>query len=173
MFFITYYDFEKINDYVYLVWEYSFKNMEQNEKNDIFEDYKKIKLPKSFQLENGNLEIITKNSKRIFIENIDDYHLESLFIHLKLFGKFNENDCIKYVKIQKIKDHLYIQKLKKNWIIFNSTIFNSKAIKTLYYTLFKSQDSTILNEDELSIILSNITFFAFPINFKGITKKPL
>ena len=77
--------------------------MEQNEKNEIFEDYKKIKFPKSFKLEKGNLEIITKTSKRIFIENIDDYYLESLFTHLKLFGKFTENDCIKYVKIQKIK----------------------------------------------------------------------
>ena len=173
MFFIRYYDFEKINDYVNLVWEYSFKNMEQNEKDEIFEDYKKIKLSKSFKLENGNLEIITKNSKRIFIENIDDYYLESLFIHLKLFGKFNEKDCIKYVKIQKIKDHLYINKIMKNWIIFNSTIFNSKTIKTLYNALFEEHDSTILNEDELSIILSNITYFAFPTNFKGMTKKPI
>ena len=72
-----------------------------------------------------------------------------------------------------MKDHSYIQKIKKNWIIFNSTIFNSKTIKTLYDTLFKENDSTILNEDEVSSILSNITYFAFPTNFKGMTKKPI
>ena len=101
MFLITYYDFEKINDYVNLVWEYSFKNMEQNEKNEIFEDYKKIKLPKSFKLEKGNLEIITKNSKRIFIENIDHYYLESLFIHLKLFGNLMKMIALNMLKFRK------------------------------------------------------------------------
>ena len=173
MLFITHYDFEKLYDYINYVWEYSFKNIEIEKKIEIFEDYKQKKLPKSFEMKNKNLEIITKLNKQIVIENIDDYHLESLFDHIKLYGTFNENDCIKYVKIQKIKDHLYIKKIMKEWINFNISIFNSKTIKSLYGSFFEEQDSYLLNEDELSTILENIVFFAFPTDFKGITKRTI
>ena len=80
---------------------------------------------------------------------------------------------MKYIKIPKINNNLFIQKIKKDWIAFNISIFNSKTMKSLFGSLFGKQDDSILNENELYTIFDNIMYFIFPSDFKGITERKI
>ena len=80
---------------------------------------------------------------------------------------------MKFIKIQKINNNLFVNEIKRNWISFNITIFNSKTIKSLFDSLSLKQDDSIFDQDELYIILDNILYFIFPTNFEGMTEKKI
>ena len=173
MLFISNYDFEKIPFYIYSVWKFSFKNLEYNEKLEIKEKYKTKNLPIEFTFEKENkLKVNIKELEKIIeIDNIDDYEFENLIKDINIKRQFNENEFIKYVKIPKINNHIYIKKIIDNWVSFNICIFSSNTIKSLFKTLFKEQNSLILEEKELSIIFKNIFFYDFHTDFKGLTMR--
>ena len=56
----------------------------------------------------------------------------------------------------------------EDWIKFNTIIFNSNTIKSLYANLFKNQDNSLLHENELKTILENIVYYTFKTDFKGL-----
>ena len=173
MFYIPNYDFEDIHDNIIHVWEYSFKILNSDQKKVIYEKYKNEKKPKEFSIDNGNLKIVLPSLKKIEIKNIDDYDIESLFNHLIAVGNYNKNECMKFIKIQKINNNLFVNEIKRNWISFNISIFNSKTIKSLFDSLSLKQDDTILDQNELYIIFDNILYFIFPSNFKGLTENKI
>jgi len=174
MLFISSYDFEEIPDYMISVWKYSFLDLDESEKDEIFRDFIKKKNPKEFsRLGKDKIKIIfAKNIKEvIIINNINDYEIENLFNKIKISGNFNENECIKFVKINKINNHIYIKKIMNEWISFNIHIFNLLAIQSLYNILFDNQDNSLFQGNELKIIIENITYFVFPTDFSGLTKR--
>ena len=114
MFYISNYDFEDIHDNIIHVWEYSFKILNSDQKKVIYEKYKNEKKPKEFSIDNGNLKIVLPSLKKIEIKNIDDYDIESLFNHLIAVGNYNKNECMKFIKIQKINNNLFVKEIKRN-----------------------------------------------------------
>ena len=176
MLFISSYNFENITQDKLLVWKYSFYNSENYEeeiKKKLIEQYKQNELPLEVKFEKDNKLIIInpENMEEITIENYDDYELHSLILDIQQNQKFNKVKAIKYVKIPKINNHLYIKKIFDEWVVFNLCTFNSKTIKTLYGTLFKEQEPFILDEKEMTIVLKNITFYSFDTDFAGSTNK--
>ena len=167
MFYISNYNFENIPGNIIHVWENSFKILDSNQKQVIYENYKVKKNPKEFSIDKGNLKIVFSSLKKIEIKNIDDYDIESLFDYLIAIGNYNKNEYMKFIKIQKINNNLFVEEIKGNWISFNITIFNSKTIKSLFDSLFLNQDDSILDQDELYIIFDNILYFTFPTDFRG------
>ena len=172
MLFISYYNFESISRDICSVWKCSFDNS-YNEINMKLVEYYKQKYPlMEIIIENNNKLILKiKYINDIIIENYNDYELDSLLDDIYKNLNFNEIKAIKYVKIPKLNNHLYIKKIYKNWRAFNLSIFNSKTIKSLYKTLFKEQYSFIEGEKELDIILKNITFYSFDTDFSAITDR--
>ena len=172
MLFISYYNFESISRDICSVWKCSFDNS-YNEINMKLVEYYRQKYPlMKIIIENNNKLILKiKYINDIIIENYNDYELDSLLDDIYKNLNFNEIKAIKYVKIPKLNNHLYIKKIYKNWRAFNLSIFNSKTIKSLYKTLFKEQYSFIEGEKELDIILKNITFYSFDTDFSAITDR--
>lgn len=172
MLFISYYNFEKITTVNYLVWKCSFENSEIDIKKELIEHYKKKLLPMDIIFEKDNKLILkVEKRKEIVIENYDDYKLDLLISDIYNNKKYNEAKAIKYVKINKLNNHLYIKKIFDKWVIFNLSIFNSKTIKSLYETLFEAQEPFLYDENELTIILNNITFYFFDTDFAGLTDR--
>ena len=90
------------------------------------------------------------------IKNIDDYYFKGLCKGIIDNNKFDENLFIKYLKIPKINDYLYIKRIMNEWINFNICIFNLKIIKSLYNTFSEKQNNSFfLDDDELTNILNN------------------
>ena len=173
MFFISNYDFENITKEINHVWKHSFKILNSDKKNKIYENFKMKEKVKEFSIDKGTLTIIFPESEKIEIENIDDYDIKSLFKHLNDTDEYNKNECMKFIKIPKINNNLFIQKIKNEWITFNFSIFNSKTIKTLFASIIKEQDDSLLNEGELNTIFDNIMYFTFPTDFKGLTERKI
>ena len=174
MLFISSYDFEVIPDYMHSVWKYSFLDLNESAKDEIFFDFIKKKNPKEFtRVGEDKIKIIfAKNIKEVVtIDDINDYDIENLFNIIKVSGNFNENEYIRFVKINKINNHIYIKKIMKEWISFNIHIFNLLAIQSLYNILFDNQDKSLFQGNELKIIIENITYFVFPTDFSGLTKR--
>ena len=172
MLFISSYNFENITTDKLLVWKYSFEIYEEEIKMKLIKEYIQKECPMEIKFEKGNKLIIKPECmNEIIIENYDDYEIQSLISDIYENRKFNEVRAIKYLKIPKINNHLFIKKIFDKWVAFNLFIFNSKTIKTLYETLFKEKDVPILDENELTIILSNITFYSFDTDFIGLTDK--
>ena len=174
MLYISNYDFEKIPEYMYSVWKYSFIPLNSNEEEAIFLEFiNNNKLEQFEKLTGDKIKIVfSKNTKKEFvIDNYKDYELKSLFHEITLIGKFNEYEFIKYVKIDKINKHIYIKKIMNEWISFNVRIFNSQTIQSLYNFLFTNYDHTIFEGNELKIILENIIYFTFPTDFIGLTMR--
>ena len=119
--------------------------------------------------ENNILKIETKKLQRIEVNNYNHYEIKNLLKNIYENKEFNEYKSIDYVKIPKINEHLYVKKIGENWITFNSMIFNTTTIKSLYQTLFKEQNAIFLDEAELTIILKNIIFYTFKTDFVGMT----
>ena len=174
MFFISNYNFENITSAIRDVWKYSFINFDIDKKYKIIEQFKQKDSCVDIQIENDNKLIIKSNNiEKIEINNFDDYLLENLLNDIFNYEKFNEVKCIKYVKITKLYNHLYIKQIFDEWIIFNLTIFNSRTIKSLYDTLFKEQNSSLLEPDELNIVLNNVMFYVFDTDFAGLTNREI
>lgn len=174
MLFISNYNFENITSAIRDVWKYSFINFDIDKKYKIIEQFKQKDSCVDIQIENDNKLIIKSNNiEKIEINNFDDYLLENLLNDIFNYEKFNEVKCIKYVKITKLYNHLYIKQIFDEWIIFNLTIFNSRTIKSLYDTLFKEQNSSLLEPDELNIVLNNVMFYVFDTDFAGLTNREI
>ena len=172
MLFISHYNFENITTVKYLVWKSSFTNQEKDIKIKSIELYKLKDPPMEMIFEKDNKLIIkAKNINEIIIKNYDDYELENLLSDIYENRKFNEVKALKYIKINKIKDHLYIKKIFDKWIIFNLSIFNSRAIKSLYLTLYEKQIPFVFDVDELTTVLKNITFYSFNTDFEALTDR--
>ena len=171
MFYISNFDFENITPEIIHVWKHSFKVLNSDKKNKIYENYKMKEKVKEFSINKGTLTIIFPESEKIEIENIDEYDIKNLFKHLNNIEEYNKNEFMKFIKIPKINDNLFIQKIKKDWIAFNFSIFNSKT--TLFASIIKDQDDSILNEGELNTIFDNIMYFTFPTDFKGLTERKI
>jgi hypothetical protein len=175
MLYIAHYNFENLTEEMLNVWENSFRNLAFSEKVGIVTNYCNQYSPFHIKFENETtIEITQKQFKKtIVINNIDDYDLKNVLKEIKKQGKFDENEFIKFVKIPKIKEHLYITKIMKEWIQFNITIFNSNTIKSLYSKLFDNQDNSLLNENELRTVFENIVYYNFETDFKGLTIRPI
>ena len=173
MFFISNYDFEYITEEIIHIWKHSFKVLNSDQKNKIYENYRKKRKVKEFSIDNGTLKIVLPTSEKIEIKNIDEYDIKGLFNLLINQHKYKKNECMKYIKIPKINNNLFIQEIKNEWITFNFSIFNSKTIKTLFASIIKEQDDSLLNEGELNTIFDNIMYFTFPTDFKGLTERKI
>ena len=172
MLFISHYNFENITTMKCLVWESSFVNSDKDKVQKLIEQYKQKKRPMEISVEKDNkLRIKGKNMKEIIIENYDDYELENLLSDIYDNHQFNEVKAIKYVKITKMDNHLYIKKIYAKWIKFIISLFYSNTITSLYVTLFKQQEQFITDVEEMNIILNNITFYAFDTDFAGQTDR--
>ena len=176
IFYISNYEFENLEREAIKVWEYSFKELDYKEKIDIIESFKAKNYPIEFSLKEGNENTLLVNfidfQKTREIENINDYEISGLCSNIyetSNYNRFNKYNFIKYVKIPKIRNHLCISDIMKDWISFNICIFNSNVIKSLYKTLFEKQNDYILDEKELQIILENICYYSFETDFKGLT----
>ena len=173
MLFISNYEFENIPNLILDVWKNSFETLSTAEKIKILEGYKGTYSPFYLEFDNKNTIKITpkKKGKPFIIDNVDDYDLNNLMMDISLKVKFDENECIKYVKIPKIDRHLYIKQIANEWIDFNITIFNSKAIISIFKNLFVNQDYSLLDKNELKILIENIIYFTFEADFKGMTSR--
>jgi len=175
MLFISHYNFEKIDKETINVWKYSFTDLNYKQKINIIEAINKKQSDIEFILkeekENKLLINIKNKNKKFEIENINDYELEGLCNSIYNKDNFNKYFFIKYVKIPKIYNHLFISDIINEWISFNNCIFNSKVIKSLFSTLFEKQNDYILDENELSIIIENINYFTFETDFQGLTMR--
>ena len=173
MFYITNYNFENLTDQMLDVWENSFRNLEYSEKLKIVANYYKEYSPFHIKFEDETKIVITPKEFKnpIVVDNIDDYDFKNLLEEIQKKKKFDENEFIKFVKAPKINEHLYIKKIMEEWIKFNTIIFNSNTIKSLYANLFKNQDNSLLHENELKTILENIVYYTFKTDFKGLTNK--
>jgi len=173
MLYITHYDFENLTEEMLDVWKNSFRNLNLSEKLEIVVNYYKEYLPFKLKFQNEKtIEITQREFITIVVDNIDDYDLKNVLKEIRSKGNFDENEFIKFVKIPKINEHLYIKKIIEEWIKFNIVIFNSETIKSVYENLFKIQDNSLLSENELKTVLENIVYFTFETDFKGITIKP-
>ena len=171
MLFISHYNFEKMTKNKCLVWSSSFIDSENNKKKRLIDYYKNNDPPMEIIFENENtLKLRQKNMKEIVINNCDDYELESLLNNIYDNRKYNEVEAIEYVKITKINDHLYIKKIFDKWITFNTTIFTSETIVSLYKILFNKQ-YFLLELEELIILLNNIIFYVFDSDFAAMTNR--
>ena len=172
MLFISNYNFESITRLKYLVWKSSFEDSGSYNKMALIQQYKK-KDPfmKIIVDQDNKLTITAGNMKDIVIENYDDYELENLLTDICNNLKFNEVKALEYVKITKIKNHLYINKIFNNWFSFIITIFNRPVISSLYKTLFKDQDQSLLEQNELDVVFKNITFYSFDTDSAGSTNR--
>ena len=172
MLFISSCNFESISTDKLQVWNCSFNSTENEMKMKLVEVYKQKHPPMEIKFEKDNKLIIKISAKSdIVIDNYNDYELENLLTDIYRNRKFNEAKYIKYVKIPKIDKHLYIKKIFNEWKAFNLCVFNSKTIKSLYETLFKEQEAFIFDEEELTIVLNNITFYSFDTDFAGLIDK--
>ena len=170
MFFISNYNFEGITSVIRDIWKYSFIDEENDKINKLIEQYKQEDPSIQFKFEKNNKLIIkSKNIEEILINNFNDYLLEYLLSDIYKYEKFIESKAIEYLKIPKIKDHLYINKIFENWLVFIIIIFNSETVKSLFQTMFETQNIFLLDPDELSIVLNNITFYTFDTDFPGLT----
>ena len=175
MFYISNYDFENLTREMLDVWEKSFTNLDFSEKMKIVGNFIKKYSPFHIKFEDEmKIEItLIEYTEPIIVGNIDDYYdLEKLLEEIRAKETFDENEFIKYVKIPKRNEHLYIKKIMEEWIRFNITIFNSNTIKSLYGSLFKEQDNSLLKENELKTVLENIVYYTFEADFKGLTIRP-
>ena len=172
MFFITNYNFENLTTIICNAWKKTFEDSGIDLKNKLIQYYKQQSPPMNFTfMENDLLKVEAKNFETIEINNIDDYDLVNLFDDIYKNKQFDEIQCMKYVKKNKINEHLYINKIREKWISFNISVFNSMTVMSLFKTLFVSQDYSILDENELYIILKNIKYYIFKTNFAGLTKR--
>ena len=172
MLFISNYDFENFTATIRGVWEFSFLNSINDKNLKAIEHCKENHPLMEFIFENDNKLIIkSKNIHKIEINNYNDYNLEYLLSNIYDIETFDEVKALQYVNIKKIDNHLYIKKIFSKWVKFNVDIFKSKAIKSLYQTLFKKYNDLLLEENELTIILNNIMFYSFEIDFAGMTDR--
>ena len=174
MLYITNCDFENLSFEAMNVWKNSFINLTYAEKNKIVEQINNFESDDlKLILKNDDVLIVNyiNNKTKIEIENINDYDFKSLCKSLALGTDNHKYSFIKYIKIPKINNHLYIKKIYDNWIKFNIMIYKTQVITTLFSTLFEKQNFFILDENELRIIFENINFFIFQTDFKGYTMR--
>ena len=125
MIFISNYDFENLDQEIITAWDCSFKELNYNEKIEIIKAFKINNFPFEFVIneDNKNTLLIYLNNNKIFeIENIDDYEIRGLCMNIFInrnFNIYNKYSFIKYAKIPKIRNHLYISHIMKDWISFN------------------------------------------------------
>ena len=174
MLYITHYDFENLTVEMLDVWKNSFRNLNFSEKFEIVANYYKEYSPFRIKFENETtLEIKQEEfQEAIVVDNIDDYDLKNVLEKIRAKGKFDENKFINFVKIPKINKHLYIEKIKEEWIKYNIIIFNSETIKSVYENLFDNQDNSLLQENELKTVFENIVYYTFETDFKSLTIMP-
>ena len=110
MLYISNYNFEEMPEYIRYVWKYSFQNLTQKEEENLYNKF--------IQIKKG---VLTKNEEKLkisfpikkkefIIDNINDYCLAPLLDQIAWTGSFNENEYIKYVRINKINNNLYMNK---------------------------------------------------------------
>ena len=122
---------------------------------------------------NNDLEVVFKKKKHT-INNIDDYipRFINILVELKK-NKMNFPDCfqlLKFLKMDKLEEHIFI---KSNWDIlcnYFSDILTSKAVKSTYIELHKSE-LLFPCKEEIINILNNIRFFNYNTDFVAETKK--
>ena len=167
IFFINHFDFVQ-GDFDYLAknWQITFLSITSGNIDCNLYNKKIIRI-------NNDLEVVFKNKKHK-INNIDDY-IPRFINTLVNKNKNHKNfpDCfklLKFLKMDKLEDHIFI---KSNWDIlcnYFSDILTSKAVKSTYIELHKSE-LLFPNKEEIINILNNIRFFNYNTDFVAETKK--
>ena len=167
IFFITHFDFvEGQFEYFSKTWQITFLSITSgNIDCNLFD--------KNIKRINNDLEVVFKKKKHK-INNIDDYipRFINILVELKK-NQINFPDCfqlLKFLKMDKLEEHIFI---KSNWDIlcdYFSDILTSKAVKSTYIELHKSE-LLFPSKEEIINILNNMRFVNYNTDFVAETKK--